>query len=197
MEEDPTRLVADDRPNRRPHHRLARRRQLTKPSEPLVVPNGRVRRRGRRKDEELRVVQAPLLDAELRPLVERTAVGLFPDERDPRRMESLREPCQPFRRAREVRPTKVSRARRRPVGRVRQPEAERRQVVLLLRCIQPRRESRVVEQAPEVVPRVRKVGTCGRRPPARVDAAEDHSQRARKHVRNRAGRLRVSPVASS
>jgi hypothetical protein len=44
---------------------------------------------------------------------------------------------------------------------------------LLARLEQPRGETGVVEEPPEVVPRVREVGRGRRRNPTRVDPAED------------------------
>src|SRR5581483_7094122 len=56
---------------------------------------------------------------------------------------------------------------------VRQAVAELEQPVLLGGSEPPGREAGVVEQPPEVVPRVREVGARGRGHAARVDAAED------------------------
>jgi len=56
------------------------------------------------------------------------------------------------------------------------------ELVLLARRQQARRETRSVEQAPEVVARIREVGTCGGREAAGVDAAEENAQPVRQDV---------------
>ena len=186
-EEDPTGGVEHERANGVAQRLPARPpRELLEPPAPLLVRHRRVRRRRRREDEEPRVAEPPLLHAELRPLVEGASVRLLADEGDPRRMELAGQPREPLRRPREVGPPEVARARGGAVGRVRQPEAERRQVVLLLRRVEPRSESGVPQQPPEVVARVREVGARGRRPAARVDAAEDHTQAGREDIGNSA-----------
>ncbi len=163
-------------------------RQLLEPAQPLVVWHRRVRRRRGRQDEEPRLAEPPLLHAELRPLAERPAVRLLAHEPDPGRVELLRQRREPLGRALEVGAPQVARAGRRPVGGVRQPEAERRQLELLGRGVQARRESGVVKQTPEVVARIGEVGGGRVGPPARVDPAEDHVQVGREDIRDAARR---------
>jgi hypothetical protein len=64
------------------------------------------------------------LRAELRPLAERAAVGLLPDEADRLRAQLERDPLQALGRALEVAAAEVARAGRRPEGGVRDAEAE-------------------------------------------------------------------------
>ena len=97
------------------------------------------------------------LEAVLRTLPERAAVRLLADEGDHARPQLPRQPLEPLGAAREVAGTKVTRAGRRPVGGVRDADAEREQLELLRRLEEPRRKPGGVEQAPEVVARVREV----------------------------------------
>ena len=116
------------------------------------------------------------------------AVRLLADERDHAGPQLARELLEPLGAAREVAGAQVARAGRRPVGGVRDADPERQQVELLRRIEEARREPGRVEQAPEVVARVREVGVRRVREAAGIDAAEDD---ARARARARPGRRRV------
>src|SRR5207302_3169527 len=131
--------------------------ERAEPVQPLGVRDRRIRGRGRREHEEPDVVDRPLLRPELRALAERTAVGLLADERDRPRPELEPEGLEPLGRALEVAAAKISRSRRRAQSRVRDPVAVVEELELLLRRELSRREPGVVEQAPEVVARIREV----------------------------------------
>ena len=127
---------------------------------------------------------------------ERPAVGLLADERDRSGAELEGDAPEPVGRIREVGTTQVARPGGRAGGRVRRADAVVEQLELLARLEQPRREPRVVEQAPEIVARVGEVSVCCRRHAARVDAAEDNLEAGREHVRNRALRwCKVDAIA--
>ncbi len=111
------------------------------------------------------------LRSELGPLVPEPAVRLLADERDGARRNRFDARLELV--LVEVAAPQVTRAGRRPVGGIGQPVAELRQRVLLLRVVEARREAGVVEQPPEVVPRVREVRRRGRRHASRIDPAED------------------------
>ena len=127
------------------------------------------------------------------PLAERAAVRLLADERDRQRRELAGDALQALGRAGEVGAPQVARARRRAERRVRDAVAERGQLELLLRREQTRGQAGVVEQAPEVVARIREVRAGGRRDASRVDAAED-ARRGRARAR-RGSRSRPRAVA--
>src|SRR5205823_8743733 len=116
---------------------------------------------------------APLLQAMLRPLAERSSVGLLADERDRPGGELEREPLEPIGRTREVGATKVAGPARRPRGGVGQADPVVERLELLVRTQEPGREAGGVEQPPEVVPRIREMGSSSRRDEAGVDPAED------------------------
>src|SRR5215210_5782513 len=128
--------------------------ETSEPPQPLGIRNRSIRRRRRRQDEELRLTEATLLRAELGALAERAAVRLLADERDPLRPQLGSDPAQPLRRTREIGATQITRSAGRAQRRVRHAETVGRQLLLLLRREQPRREPRVIEQPPEVVARV-------------------------------------------
>jgi hypothetical protein len=132
------------------------------------------------------------LRAQLRPLAEGAAIGLLADETDRARLELERDPLQPLRRAGEIRLAEVAGAGSRAVGGVGDADPELEEVELLGRVVEPRREARSVEQPPEVVARVRKVGVRGGGDTTRVDPAEDRRQAGREDVGDvRARRLQV------
>ena len=168
------RRVDEERAHGRPRHRLEPVVERAEPAEPLGVGHRGVRRRGRREDEERGVVELARLRAELGALAEDAAVGLLADEGDRVRPELVGQLLEPA--GVEVAAPEVARARRRAVRGVGHAEPELEQLELLLGLEEPRREAGVVEQAPEVVARVREVGVRGRRDPAGVDAAEDAAE---------------------
>src|SRR5207247_5610715 len=84
----------------------------------------------------------------------------------------------------EVGSPQVAGAGRRPIGRIREADAFLQDLVLRIRRVQPRRELRRVQQAPEVVPRIRKVRAGRCRHAARIDAAEDDAKVCAEHVGN-------------
>ena len=70
-EKDSANRVAHERANAGAKRLPARTGgELLEPAQPLRVGHGCVRRRCRREDKELRLFEPPLVDAELRPLVE-------------------------------------------------------------------------------------------------------------------------------
>jgi hypothetical protein len=99
------------------------------------VPRHRgIRRRRRRKDEELRVAELSILRAELRPLAEEAAIRLLADEADPLRRIRMRYLLDP--RAVEVTLAEIAGAGCRAVGRIRDPDAFVQQVELLARLVE-------------------------------------------------------------
>ena len=164
--------------------------KTAEPAEPLVPGDGSVRRRGRRQHVEQRVGEAALLQAELRALAERAAVGLLADEAEPAGLKRMRDLLEPLRRAGEVAAPQVARAGRRAVRGVRDADPFLQQVELLRRLVEPRREARRMEQPPEVVARVREVRCRLGGYAARVDAAEDDLEARRENVRDSARRSR-------
>jgi hypothetical protein len=102
------------------------------------------------------------LEPEVWALVERPAVGLLADERDRPRTQLSCDALQSFGGTRKVNAPEVAGPPRRPVGRVRDADAEPGQLVLIVRREQPRREAGVVQEAPEVVARVGEVGAGDR-----------------------------------
>ncbi len=101
-------------------------RERLEPTKPLVPRDGGVRRRGRRKDEERRLAEHPLLEAVLGTLAKRAVVRGLSDERDDLRSEVERDLLEPLGGSREVSRAQIARATRRPASRVRQPDPERR-----------------------------------------------------------------------
>ena len=97
--------------------------ELLEPAQPLRPRHGGVRGRGGRKDEEPRVAERPLLEAELRPHAERAAVRLLADEGEPRRPQLARDPLETLGGAGEVGAAQVARAGRRAVGGVRDADS--------------------------------------------------------------------------
>jgi hypothetical protein len=73
-------------------------------------------------------------------------------------------------------------------GCVREAEPVPRQIELLAGREQAGSEARVVEEAPEVVPRIGEVRARGGRHTAGVDATEDRVETGREHVRDGARR---------
>jgi hypothetical protein len=69
----------------------------------------------------------------LRAAAERAAVGLLADKADRARSKLARKALQAFGAPREVRPPEVGRSARRAPGGVRDPDAEGRKLVLLIR----------------------------------------------------------------
>jgi hypothetical protein len=177
-------IVEDECPSGSPVLRLQPAAERAKPAEALGVRNGSVGRRGRGQDEESYVVDRALLRTELGALTEHSAVGLLADERDCDRAQVERDASEPFGRAREIAAAEIARARCRPVGGIRDPDGEARQVELLARIEQAWRESRFVEQPPEVVARVGEMRARSGGDPAGIDAAEDDDEPRREHVRN-------------
>ena len=172
--------VDDERAHRRARDRLEPVVERAEPVEALGVRDGGVRGRGRGQDVESGRAERPHLRPELGALAEGAAVGLLADERDrarPKLLGDLREP-----RPVEVAAPKVARAGRRAVGGVRDAVAERQQIELLGRVVEPRREPAVVEQAPEVVARVREVRVRGVGEAPGVDPAEDAPEAGREDV---------------
>ena len=160
--------------------------QALEPAQPFLPGNGCVCRRGRREHEQRRIAEPALLQAVLGPLAERAAVGLLADERDHARPELTGELLEPFGAAGEISRAEVARAGSRAEGGVRDADAERKQVELLGRVEQARGQPGGMEQAPEVVARVREVGARSVREAPRVDAAKhDGEARVRAHRERR------------
>ena len=128
-----------------------------------------------------------LLQAVLGSLAEHTLVGGLSDEADGTRPKLCRDRLEPLAGAFEVGGAEVSRAAGRPARRVRQPHSELEKPPVLARLEETGREAGSVEQAPEVVPRVRERRPRGCAHPARVDSAEDDSHPRREDIRD--GRL--------
>jgi hypothetical protein len=126
------------------------------------------------------------LQTEVGPLSEDAAECLLADEGDHARAQVAGDALQAVGRAGEVPAAEVAGAGRRPVGGVRDADAQGGQLVLLLRSEQARREAGVVEEPPEVVARIRKVRTGGGGEAPRVDTAEDDGEIRGKDVRQRA-----------
>ena len=182
-EQRPTRLVDDERADALPLRQPRRAPgKVAEPAQSLGPRDRRVRGRGGREHEDPRLAERPLLHAELGPLAERAAVRLLADERDPRRSQLARDLLQARGRAREVRPAQIARPRRRAVRSVRHADPLPQQLELLRGLIEPRREPRRVQQAPEVVAGIREVRARGRRDAPRIDAAEDDSKPRRENV---------------
>src|SRR5262249_9052040 len=146
--------------------------ELLEPAQALRPGHCGVRGRRGREHEELRLAEPPLLHPELGPLAERAAVRLLADEADPPGLELACELLEPLRRPCEVAAAQVARARRRAVRGVRDADSLAEELELLGRVVEAGREARRVEQAPEVVARVREVCARRRRDASRVDAAE-------------------------
>ncbi len=126
--------------------------------------------------KSLRAVERPLLQPELRTVAERSRVRRLADECDDTRAGRPRDLLEPLGRSFEVGLAQVARASRRPAHRVRQTDTEREKLRVLLRLEEPGREAGRVEQAPEVVARVRERRLRTRAPVAGVDADEDEAQ---------------------
>ena len=122
----------------------------------------------------MRADQPSLLHAELRTLVERAAVGLLADEADPRRLQLVSDSLQALRSSDEIGLAQVCRARRRAGRCIRDADPVRQQLELLGRLEDSRRESRRMQQAPEVVARIGEVRLRGRRHTPGIDPAEQH-----------------------
>ena len=173
--------------------------------QPLRVGNGRVRRRCRREHEEHRLPQPPLLETVLGTLAEGAAVRLLADEPDRQRMQLEAQPFQPIGRPGEVPRAQVARARRRPQRRVRQADPVAQDLELLRGIDQTRREPRLVEQPPEIVPRVGEMRLGRRRDTAGIDSAErdvqlrgeDALYGARTGTVFRTGRVRAYAASTS
>ena len=140
--------------------------------------------------------QPPLLQAVLRALAERAAVGLLADERDRARPELGRKPLEPLGRAREVGRPQVAEPGVVRAAAFVSPMPYRSTSNCSAGDDEPRREPGLVQQPPEVVPRVREVRRRGRRDPARVDPAEDDRQIRREDVRDGARRYAASTSGS-
>ena len=122
--------------------------------------------------------------AELRPLVERAAVGLLADEADPTRVQLLCDPLEALRSAREVRAPQIARPGGRAVGGVRDADAVLQQLELLRGIVEPGREVRRMQQPPKVVARIREMRLGGRRDTAGIDPAEDDVEARRQDIRD-------------
>lgn len=96
-------------------------------------------------------------------------------------MRRLRKPLTS---ALEVRGTKVARAASGASRRVREPDPEREELELLARIEEARREAGGVQEAPEVVARIREVRTGGRARAPGIDAAEEDPQSGPQDVRD-------------
>ena len=103
--------------------------------------HGRIGRRRRRKHEQARLGQPTILLAESRPLAEGAAIRLLADKADPQGTKLVREALQACCGVREVGAAQISRARRRTVDGVRQPDSFGEQVVLLVWLVQARGEA--------------------------------------------------------
>ena len=171
--------------------------QRPEPTQPLLPGNGCVRGRGRGENEERGVAEAPPLEPVLGTFAERPSVRLLADERDRARLEIPCERFEAHRAAGEVTRAQVARAGSCSIGRVCDADAEREQVELLAGVDKPGSEPGGVEQAPEVVAWVRKVGVRGVREAARVDAAEDDRKPRRQYVWDGGGRRRAGGYAAS
>ena len=172
-------------------------RQRLEPMEALRPGHRRVGRRRRRQDEQTGVGQGPRLEAELGSLPERAAIGLLADERHDARRQLRRDPPEPFRAAREVGRAQVARSGRRAQGGVRDADAVPEHLGLPLGAEQLRRQAGRLEQAPEVVARVREVRARGGRGAPGVDPDEDQPQAGREEVGNvrlRHGQPRAQPA---
>ena len=118
---------------------------------------------------------------------EHAGVRRLAHEPDDPRPEGPGDLLQTRGRADEIRTAKVADTLRRPARGIRQPDAVRKQLELLLRREEPRREVRSVQEAPEVVPRVRESSSRGRARPSGIDPTEDDADARPEDVRN--GRL--------
>jgi hypothetical protein len=125
-----------------------------------------------------------LLFAELWALTERASVGLLSDEADPLGLQLLRNPFQSLGCAREVTTAQIARPRRRSRGSVRDSDAVSEELELLSRLEQARRESGRMQEAPEIVARIRKVSARSSRHAAGIDPAEEHPQARAENVRD-------------
>ena len=190
VEHERSRRAPERKPGRAP-------RELLEPAKALGPRHGRVRRRSRRKHEQPRVAEPALPNAEVRALAERAPVCLLADEADPAGSQVVREALEPLGRTREVSAAEIARARSRPEGGVRDPDALPEDVVLLVRLVEARREAGRVEEPPEVVARIREVGSRRGRDATRVDAAEDDAQPGRENVRDGRGQAASGSRASS
>jgi hypothetical protein len=147
--------------------------QKTKPAQPFRPRDGRIRRRRRGEDEERRPAECSSLGAELRTLTKDALVRRLPDERDDLRRQRRGKLAEPLACPDEVGRAEVAGASRRPPRGVREADSEREELELLMRLERSGCEPGGMQQPPEVVPRVREVGTGGGARPARVDPAED------------------------
>src|SRR5439155_26154624 len=109
-----------------------------------------------------RLAESALLRPELRALAERAAVGLLAHERDPPRLELVRDPLESRGRAGEIGLPQIARAGRRAAGCIRDADSVVEELELLRRLEQARRQSCRVQEPPEVVARIREVRACSR-----------------------------------
>ena len=109
----------------------------------------------------------------IRTLPEDALIGGLADERDGAQRGICADLLEALECASEVPGPQIARATGRPPGCVREPDAEREKLMLLARLEKAGREPNCVEQAPEVVARVREVRGGGSARASRVDPAED------------------------
>ena len=178
-----SRPVEDERARRGAVDRLEPGAERGEPAQALGVGNGGVGRRRRRQDEETDVAQRRVLRRRA-PAGRRRRRGRPPCRRTRARADDS-SPAIRSRRssgALEVAAAKVAGALRRAVRGVRHADPELEQGELLVRLEEPRREAGVVQQAPEVVARVREMRAGRRRDASGVDPAEDDREPRREHV---------------
>src|SRR5256714_10259385 len=113
---------------------------------------------------------------------------LLADEAEPRRSELAGDPLEALGRARKVAAKQVTRAGCRPVGGVRHADSLLEQEELLFGRVETGRQLSRVEQAPEVVARVREMRARLGRHATRVDADEDDPEIRSEDVGHVAGR---------
>ena len=163
-------------------HAVDERGELAEPAQALRPRDGGVGGRGRRQDEQPGLTERPGLEAEARPLAERPAVCLLADERHHRGTELSGDPLEPLGAAREVGRPQVAGPGRRPWRRVGDADAQAEDLRLAIGSEQLGREAGRLEQAPEVVARVREVsGGCRGDAPG-VDPDEDQPEVGREQV---------------
>lgn len=171
--------------------------QGCEPPQPLVPRHGRVRGGRGGQDEQRRLREPTRLKPVLRPLAERPAIRLLSDEGDHAGVQLPGERLEALCASHEVTRAEIARTGRRPVGGVRDADPERQQVELLRRLEETGRETRLVQEPPEVVARICEVGARGVGETSGVDSAEDDPQPGRENVGNGRRRLFGAGYAAS